>query len=135
MADQVITNRDTDSSCDVLYVHEEHVSAVAERMPPLKAIAGMAETFKLLGDPTRLRVVHALSYGELCVCDLAAMLSIAQPAISNHLRLLRSMNLVTYRRAGKMAYYSLADAHITSLLAECREHVEDLQPGTPARSQ
>lgn len=123
-----------DSSCDILYVHEKIVEAVLAQMPPIRSITGMAETFKLLGDPTRLRVVHALSYGELCVCDLAAMLGTAQPGISNHLRLLRSMNLVTCRRAGKMAYYSLADSHISNLLAECREHVEHLQPAIPTSS-
>jgi DNA-binding transcriptional ArsR family regulator len=85
----------------------------------------MAETFKLLGDPTRLKLVHALSKGELCVCDLAAMLGVGSTAVSNHLRLLRSMRLVSYRREGKMAYYSLADDHITRLLAECLDHVQE----------
>lgn len=120
-----------DAPCEILYVHAEVVADVQAKMPGLQAIRDMAETFKLLGDPTRLRVVHALSHGELCVCDLAAMLGISQTAVSNHLRLLRSMRLVNYRREGKMAYYSLADEHITRLMAECLIHVQEAGP-TPA---
>lgn len=111
--------------CQTFYINSEAVSAIAAQMPAQNAVQAMAETFKLLGDPTRLRVVYALSRGELCVCDLATMLGVGQTAISNHLRLLRSMRLVNYRRAGKIAYYSLADDHITRLLAECLQHVQE----------
>lgn len=114
-----------ESSCEVSYVHGETVKAIASEMPPQEAIFSMAETFKLLGDPTRLKLVHALSKGELCVCDLAAMLGVGSTAVSNHLRLLRGMRLVSYRREGKMAYYTLADDHITRLLAECLDHVQE----------
>lgn len=114
-----------DVSCNAPYIHEETVKAIASQLPPPDAIRSMAETFKLLGDPTRLKLVHALSKGELCVCDLAAMLGVGSTAISNHLRLLRSMRLVHYRRAGKMAYYSLADGHINRLLTESLEHVQE----------
>lgn len=113
------------TACDVQYVHTDTVARVSAQMPPKPAMLAMAETFKLLGDPTRLRIVHALSYGELCVCDLAAMLGLAQTSVSNHLRLLRSMRLVNYRREGKMAYYTLADEHISRLMAECFVHVQD----------
>jgi DNA-binding transcriptional ArsR family regulator len=122
-----------DTTCEIQFVHAATVAEVGAKMPSKDLVFAMAETFKLLGDPTRLRVVHALSYGELCVCDLAAMLGIAQTALSNHLRLLRSMRLVNYRREGKMAYYSLADEHINHLLAECLVHVQELQPAGAAR--
>lgn len=112
-------------SCEVSYVHAEAVEAVASKLPSHGAIQSMAETFKLLGDPTRLKLVHALAYGELCVCDLATMLGVGNTAVSNHLRLLRGMRLVNYRREGKMAYYSLADDHITRLLTECLDHVQE----------
>jgi ArsR family transcriptional regulator len=114
-----------EGSCEISYIHEETVKAIASQMPSQDAILSMAETFKLLGDPTRLKLVHALSMGELCVCDLAAMLGVGSTAISNHLRLLRGMRLVNYRREGKMAYYSLTDEHITRLLAECLDHVQE----------
>lgn len=117
--------RPADGRCETDFVHGETVAAIASQIPPQEAILQMAETFKLLGDPTRLKLVHALSKGELCVCDLAAMLGVGSTAISNHLRLLRSMRLVSYRRAGKMAYYSLADGHITRLLTEGLDHVQE----------
>lgn len=88
----------------------------------------MTEPFKLLGDPTRLRIVQALSPGELCVCDLAAMLGVARSAVSNHLRLLRSMKLVRYRKEGKLAFHSLGDDHIARLITECLAHVREFQP-------
>lgn len=114
-----------EAHCGIAYVHAETVEAIASELPPREAIHAMADTFKLLSDPTRLKLVHALSLGELCVCDLAAMLGVGSTAVSNHLRLLRGMRLVTYRREGKMAYYALADAHIIRLLAECFEHVQE----------
>ena len=112
--------------CEDFYVNTAAVERVAEKMIPAETISLMAETFRMLGDPTRLKVVQALSAGELCVCDLAAMLGVGRTAVSNHLRLLRGMRLVKYRREGKLAYYSLADDHIEALLRGCREHVEEL---------
>lgn len=112
--------------CEVYYVNTESVKDVAAQMTSDDEILVMAETFGLLSDPTRLRVVQALSHGELCVCDLATLLGARRSAVSNHLRLLRGMRLVNYRREGKLAYYSLADDHITDLLAGCLEHVKEL---------
>ena len=112
--------------CEVFYVNKEGVQEVAAQMTSEDDISFMAETFKLLSDPTRLRVVQALSHGELCVCDLATLLGVGRTAVSNHLRLLRGMRLVNYRREGKLAYYSLADDHIVTLLAGCLEHVQEL---------
>lgn len=115
----------TGDVCEAFYIHADSVAEVSPELLPHGEICAMADTFKLLGDPTRLRVIQALSLGEFCVCDLAAMLDITQTALSNHLRLLRNMRLVHYRRAGKMAYYSLADCHLTRLVAECLEHVHE----------
>lgn len=120
---------DCDEACEAPYVRPDVVSAVTASMPSLEDIHAMAETFKLLGDPSRLRIIHALSRGELCVCDLAEMLGIARPAVSNHLRLLRSMRLVSHRREGKLVFYSLADDHIAALLRECLTHIQE--PAAP----
>jgi DNA-binding transcriptional ArsR family regulator len=133
MAELDVERGSFDAECEVLYVRPAVVAEVEATMPSLGLAIDMAETFKLLGDPTRLRIVHALSRGELCVCDLAAMLGIARTAVSNHLRLLRSMRLVTYRKEGKLAFYSLGDDHIARLLKECLEHVQELQPAGGAR--
>lgn len=94
------------------------------------AVATLAETFRVLGDPTRLRIAFALSREELCVCDLATVIGASQSVVSHSLRSLRQMRLVRYRKAGKIAYYTLDDAHIASLLAEGFRHVEELA-GSP----
>ena len=114
-----------EAECAILFVRPDVVAEVQRKLPEPSASMAMAETFKLLGDPTRLRIVQALALGELCVCDLAEMLGLQRPAVSNHLRLLRSMRLVRYRREGKLAFYALADDHIAHLLAECLTHVQE----------
>jgi len=118
--------KSTEGMCKVFYVNTEAVNKISAQMVSEDTLSVMAETFSLLGDPTRLRVVRALSLGELCVCDLASMLGVGRTVISNHLRLLRTMRLVTYRRQGKLAYYSFTDDHIKNLLSECLEHVQEL---------
>ena len=87
-------------------------------------VAGsLAAIFAALGEPTRLRIVHALSAGELCVGDLAALLGMAVPAVSQHLRVLRDLRIVRNRRVGRMIYYALDDAHVADLFAVALAHV------------
>jgi len=88
-------------------------------------MALLAETFKALGDPARASILHALTYGELCVGDLAEVVGISESGVSHQLRILRGLRLVKYRRDGQHVYYSLADHHITTLLAQGLEHVEE----------
>jgi len=83
----------------------------------------MAATFKVLGDPTRIRILDALSREELCVCDLALLLGTSSSAISHQLRVLRDARLVKYRKEGKMAFYSLDDNHVLTLFEQGLEHV------------
>lgn len=91
--------------------------------------AALAETFSLLGDPTRARILHALSIEELCVSDLAALLDLTSSNASHQLRLLRSHRLVGVRRDGKRCYYRLEDAHIRQLVAMGLSHAdEDASP-------
>ncbi|MDQ3082884.1 MAG: metalloregulator ArsR/SmtB family transcription factor [Gemmatimonadota bacterium] len=94
-------------------------------MKPTGTVQALAETFSLLGDPTRLRITYALSQQELCVCDLANVLGASQSVVSHSLRALRQMRLVRYRREGKIAYYALDDDHIRSLVEEGFRHVEE----------
>jgi len=91
--------------------------------------AALAETFKALGDVTRVRILDALSRTELCVGDLAALLGSSESAVSHQLRLLRSMRLVRARRDGRLVYYSLDDNHIVGLFAQGLEHVQEKEGG------
>jgi DNA-binding transcriptional ArsR family regulator len=88
-------------------------------------IRRLSETFRAMGDGTRIRIILALSLDEFCVCDLAALLESTSPAVSHHLRILRALRLVKVRRRGRMAYYSLDDAHIERLFRMGLEHVEE----------
>ena len=83
----------------------------------------LAELFKIFGDPTRIRILATLAKGELCVQDIAAALSMTQSAISHQLRILKQSALVKFRRDGKTIYYSLADDHVATIMAQGSEHV------------
>lgn len=115
----------TDGRCDVSFVHEEKVRSARKAIGNEQATLRLSETFKVLGDPTRLRIVLALGREELCVCDIAMLLGMTDSAISHQLRLLRNLRVVKYRKGGKMAYYSLADEHIEDLLRFATRHVAE----------
>ena len=83
----------------------------------------MAELFKTFGDPTRIRILSALARQEMCVCDIADLLGMSQSAISHQLRVLKQMELVKFRREGKTVFYSLADSHVSTILAQGLDHV------------
>jgi ArsR family transcriptional regulator len=82
----------------------------------------VAATFQVLGDPTRVRIVHALSLGELCTSDLAGVVGMSESAVSHQLRTLRQLHVVRSRRDGKLVYYSLNDDHVRSLFQQGLEH-------------
>jgi len=103
--------------------------AVRPKLLPDDHAAALAETFKALGDVTRVRMLDALSRTELCVGDLAALLGSSESAVSHQLRLLRSMRLVRARRDGRLVYYSLDDDHIVGLVAQGLEHVQEKESG------
>lgn len=113
--------------CEVIYVNREKVLSVQERMKPETTIQRLAETFRVLGDPTRVKILFALSQEELCVCDIANLLGTTNSAVSHQLRVLRNMRLVRYRKDGKMAFYSLDDDHIRNLFDEGLRHVAEMR--------
>lgn len=113
--------------CEVIYVNREKVLSVQERMKPETTIQRLAETFRVLGDPTRVKILFALSQEELCVCDIANLLGTTNSAVSHQLRVLRNMRLVRYRKDGKMAFYSLDDDHIRNLFDEGLRHVGEMR--------
>ena len=96
-------------------------------MPDESGIQLLADTFRILGDATRVRIVFALSREELCVCDLAKLVGASQSAVSHSLRVLRQLRIVRYRRAGKIAYYSLDDDHVAKLIRDGVDHVRKLR--------
>ncbi len=112
--------------CEIQFVDEKTVKSVRRAMKSAEAITALAETFKILGDPTRVKIAFALSKEELCVCDIANFLKVSQSAVSHSLRTLRQMKLVKFRREGKIAYYTLDDEHISDLLDVGFRHVEEL---------
>ncbi|NLN20231.1 MAG: helix-turn-helix transcriptional regulator [Firmicutes bacterium] len=112
--------------CDEFLTDETRIDQLKE---DLERVGGVSEIFKVLGDETRTRIVWALSQCELCVCDIAALLGVSSSSVSHHLRLLRSLRLVKYRREGKMAYYSLDDDHIVQLIQAALDHYEEQQSG------
>ena len=111
--------------CGFLFVHDDVVKKVMEEMPEESVLYDLAELFKLFGDTTRIRILYALFGAELCVCDIAQLLSLSQTAVSHQLRLLKASKLVKSRRDGKTVFYSLADNHVYSIIGQGMEHVEE----------
>jgi ArsR family transcriptional regulator, lead/cadmium/zinc/bismuth-responsive transcriptional repressor len=120
-------------ACDVFHADAVRVAEVRAALPDVETVERLAETFKALGDPTRVRMLSALSRAELCVCDLATLLGATESAISHQLRLLRSLRVVRARRDGRMVFYRLDDDHIVRLLAQGRAHVEEAGGGRKER--
>ena len=117
--------RGASDACEVHYVNEKHVAKARKALSSDREILALAETFGNLGDPTRVRILQALTVEELCVCDLAKLLGVSESATSHQLRVLRSQRLVRYRKEGKMAFYSLDDGHIVTLMKEALRHVRE----------
>ncbi len=111
--------------CEVQCIDPRKVQSGRRAARSADRVRAVAETFKVLGDQTRLRIVDALSRSELCVCDLALIVGSSQSTVSHSLRALRQMRLVRYRKDGKIAYYSLDDEHIARLLDLMFVHAEE----------
>lgn len=111
--------------CESTEVHEDLVRIVEETMPEETELYDLAELFKVFGDSTRIRILFVLSSAEVCVCDLARTLNMTQSAISHQLRILKQNKLVKSRREGKSVFYSLADGHVSTIIAQGREHIEE----------
>ncbi len=111
--------------CEVKTVNKTKVSAVKKAMLSEDEVNSLAETFSVMSDPTRTKIIYALSKEELCVCDIARVLGISISAISHQLRILRNMRLVKFRREAKMVYYSLDDRHINRLFNEGLKHIRE----------
>jgi ArsR family transcriptional regulator len=113
--------------CQVKHINPKKVNELRKTLLTHTVLQDLAETFKVLGDPTRLNIINLLSKQELCVCDLASLLSATNSLISHQLRILRNLRLVKVRREGQNAFYSLDDDHIRHLFNEGLIHVREFK--------
>ncbi len=111
--------------CEKNEIHKDVVEAVMKNMPDENELYDLAELFKVFGDSTRIRILFVLSEAEVCVCDLAMTLNMTQSAISHQLKILKQNKLVKSRREGKSIFYSLADDHVKTIIAQGMEHIEE----------
>ena len=111
--------------CSAHIEHADTISAVEKIMPKEELLYDLAELYKVFGDSTRIKILFALYESEMCVCDIAALLSMTQSAISHQLRVLKQSKLVKFRKDGKEVYYSLDDDHIFKILAQGLEHIKE----------
>lgn len=98
---------------------------VLKDMPDEESLYDLAELFKVFGDTTRIRILYVLFEAEMCVCDIAQILSMTQSAISHQLRVLKQARLVRNRRVGKQIYYSLADDHVRTIIGQGMDHIDE----------
>lgn len=111
--------------CEIFCSNQEKISSVRKKMHSEPVFHRLADTFSILGNPSRLKIIFALSQEELCVCDLAILLDISKSAVSHQLKLLRNARLAKYRREGKMSFYALDDEHIGKLFEQGLRHVNE----------
>ena len=111
--------------CESTEVQEERLRIVNEPLPDETELYDLAELFKVFGDSTRIRILYVLFEAEVCVCDLAAALNMTQSAISHQLKILKQNRLIKSRREGKSIFYSLADDHVRTIIAQGQEHIEE----------
>lgn len=111
--------------CGSLSSNQELLDTVTNHFPGDEILYDLAELFKVFGDTTRIKILYALFEAELCVCDIAQLLGMTQSAISHQLRVLKQSRLVKFRREGKSIIYSLADAHVRTMLGQGMEHISE----------
>ena len=113
--------------CDCNIIHQEAIRDALAAMPSRATLQKLALIYKLLGNETRYQICFALNERELCVCDLANVLSMTKSSISHQLKILRDNHLVKARQAGKEVYYRLDDSHIQQILQLGIEHIKHLK--------
>jgi len=121
--DQTNQNRTNKDLCNVRMIHFERIAYAKQQAIPVKELDHIVNMYKMLGDPTRLKMLMALRDNEMCVCDLAAFTGLTESAVSHQLRRLRDTALVKKRREGQVLYYSLDDKHVDELLEIALAHV------------
>lgn len=110
-------------TCDYMHVHPDLVEKVNREMPAEEILYDLAELYKIFGDSTRIKILYVLFEAEMCVCDIAKVLSMSPSAISHQLRVLKGSRLIKFRRDGKSVFYSLADDHVRTILGQGMDHL------------
>ena len=112
-------------SCECDEVHEERVASKRGDMPDTETLYELSDFFKIFGDSTRMSILFAIDGTELCVCDIASLLSMTKSAVSHQLKILRQSDLIKYRKCGKNVFYSLADDHVRDIIEKALEHIKE----------
>lgn len=115
----------TDNVCSLELIHNDTVESTKSKLLSCEQYIELAALFKLFGDPTRLRILHALEQNELCVCDISSLLGLTKSAVSHQLKDLKLANLVKFRKEGQTVFYSLADSHVKTLIDIGYEHITE----------
>lgn len=121
MAEKIIAKTDV---CELTHFHKDAIATAVTTLPSDEEIITLSDAFKVLSDMSRLKIVFALMDTELCVCDICQVVGMSQSAISHQLRVLRSANMVKYRKKGKLVYYSIDDAHVSNIIKISLEHMK-----------
>ncbi len=114
-----------DDVCELRYLDPDKVRLIDEHLIGSDLAGRIAGSFWALSDPTRIRIIHALSLAELCNCDLASILGVTESAVSHQMRDLRLMKLVSAERRGRMVYYRLTDSHVRHIFEDTLKHVQE----------
>lgn len=112
-------------TCSTKHSTDIRTDSINREALTLSKAQRMAEFFRLLGDPNRLRILSLLAKEDLCVCDLATLLEMSESAVSHQLRTLRSLRLVSYQKRGRKVFYSLLDHHVLELYQSVAEHLDE----------
>ena len=123
--DVIDIDKPNDEKCGVTLIHEDNVKKAINELPDDELIADLSDMFKIFGDQTRVKILMALESGEMCVCDIAAVMNMSQSAISHQLRVLKQSNIVKTRREGKVVYYSISDDHVKEIFDMAMVHVQE----------
>ena len=123
--DVIDIDKPNDEKCEVTLIHEDNVKKAINELPDDELIADLSDMFKIFGDQTRVKILMALESGELCVCDIAAVMNMSQSAISHQSRVLKQSNTVKTRRQGKVVYYSISDDHVKEIFDIAIVHVQE----------
>ena len=111
--------------CECNEIHKDEIEKCRNEMPDTRSLYELAEFFKIFGDTTRMSILFALDRCEMCVCDISELLGMTKSAVSHQLKILRQSDLVSFRRAGKNVYYSLADDHVRDIIEKALEHINE----------
>ncbi len=122
----MVASKENERDEGFLVIHEDIVKEVRENMPSEERLYDLADLFRIFADSSRIKILYTLIDKELCVNDIAQLLSASQSSVSHQLRILKNAKLVKHRREGKVIFYSLDDEHVQLILSLGMEHIEEM---------